>query len=72
MCDVDSGLRIRATNYAVRDASVSDGEEEKLRTAAIERPQWPELGVGGGGEGAVGQGVATPIKMWVWINKSHN
>lgn len=30
MCDVDSGLRIRATNYAVRDASVSDGEEEKL------------------------------------------
>lgn len=55
MCDVDSGLRIRATNYAVRDASVSDGEEEKLRTAAIERPQWPELGVGGGGKGLWGR-----------------
>lgn len=28
---------------------MSDGEEEKLRTVAIERPQWPELGVGVGG-----------------------
>lgn len=41
-CDVDSGLRIGATNYTVRDASVSDEEEEKLPTSAIERLQWPE------------------------------
>lgn len=66
MCDVDSGLRIRATNYTVRDASVSDEEEEKLRTAAIERLQWPELGGGWGvwgGEGGLGWGGAWPLLL---------
>lgn len=48
MCDVDSGLRIRATNYTVRDASVSDEEEEKLRTPTTEQLQWPEWGGVGG------------------------
>lgn len=49
MCDVDSGLRFRATNYAVRDASVSDEEEEEtLPTSTIERLQWPERGGWGG------------------------
>lgn len=53
MCDVASGLRTGATNYAVRDASVGDEEEEKLPTSPIERLQWPENGRGGVlGEGA--------------------
>lgn len=40
LCDVYSGLRIRATNYTVRDTSMWDEEEEKLQMFTIEHLQW--------------------------------